>query len=345
LKHCRLRSIPAALSAIVFLSACSGNATSSSTANSSLALPAAIRPAENIPPDSLFLAQTDRVDVYRNSGSDWTKTNEITEHVGIPLSTDIDQDDYLFVANSDQNDVALFKLAEDGKYIGSLTRDLKGPRIIALDAQGDLAVIADNPENNGTAAVIVFPFGGSNGSYVIKDEIANPKSLAYDSEGNLYVGNVSRDITVYAPGATTPMRKITDGISSPSSMVFDRNGRLYVGNYSGYNVTAYDPPDYNLVLTIPANLKTVRDIAIDRPMRHLYIAAQGSLRSEVLDYAIRTGKVTKITDGIALPSQVIICAKTYVCVKNASNTVTIYKNDALVHKITTSQALWSLTSR
>ncbi|MGA8533154.1 MAG: hypothetical protein WB615_03480 [Candidatus Tumulicola sp.] len=186
--------------------------------------------------------------------------------------------------------MAAFNLAENGKYIGRLTRNLKEPRKIALDAQGDVAVINSGVGNDGRSIVSVFPFGGSNGWYEIKDGIANSKSLAYDKEGNLYVGNIGNVITVYAPGATTPMRKITDGVNGPYSMVFDRNGRLYVGNYSGYNVTAYEPPDYNLVLTIPTELRNVRDIAINAAARRLYIAADSTLRSEVLDYDIKPAR-------------------------------------------------------
>jgi sugar lactone lactonase YvrE len=345
LKRCRLHLILAAFSTAFFLGACSGTATSSSSGGSNLALPTAIRPAGKIPADSLFVGSMGLVEVYQNSGSNWPKTNEITEHIGEPVSMGIDQDGFLFVANHDRDDVAAFNLAENGQYIGRLKR-VKTPQKIALDAQGDVAVINSGFEINGPTIVTVFPFGGSNGSYEIKEGLRDPVALAYDKDGNLFVANGGNDvITVYAPGAMTPMLKISDGVTGPVAMVSDRNGRLYVANYSGYNVTAYDPPEYNLVLTIPTNLKNVVDVAIGPGAPHLYIAADSTLRSEVIDYDVRTGKSVKITDGISHPKYVIICSKTYVCVANQSTKVTIYNNDALVHTIDTGRGLYSITSR
>jgi len=69
----------------------------------------------------------------------------------------------------------------------------------------------------------------------ITDGICEPLDFAFDSFGNLYVGNEadtnSSNITVYAAGTGVLMETITKGIDRPAGLSIDTSNNLYVSNY------------------------------------------------------------------------------------------------------------------
>ena len=60
----------------------------------------------------------------------------------------------------------------------------------------------------------------------------NPRALAFDSNGNLYVANyvASGTVSKFAPGSTTPTATLT-GLNEPIALAFDSHGNLYAANY------------------------------------------------------------------------------------------------------------------
>ena len=55
-----------------------------------------------------------------------------------------------------------------------------------------------------TANIAIYPPGSGTASRTITDGIYDPESLAFDSSGNLYVGNglYADSVTVYSPSGT-----------------------------------------------------------------------------------------------------------------------------------------------
>src|SRR5262249_27778355 len=68
----------------------------------------------------------------------------------------------------------------------------------------------------------------------------NPRALAFDSNGNLYVANDRANrVTVYARDSDSVLRTIVAGLNGPNSLAFDGSGNLYVSNNNNKSVTVY----------------------------------------------------------------------------------------------------------
>ncbi len=293
--------------------------------------------------DSLFVGGTGRISVFSDAAGGWAPTTEITDHVTHePRAMGIDRDGDLFVADySDNSQISLYRLPQDGKYVGALTKGVVRPTALALDAQNNLAVVTYNERNR--RAVRIFPSAASDRSYELQD-VSGPAHLAYDSEGDLFVTNADGSrIGIYHPDEDQPAQTFNDGVSGPAALAFDRTGMLYVANFGGFNVTGYKGPEHKLVLTIPTG--GLHPLSLATRGKHLYIAAISHLKSEVLDYNLNSGRSTRIVDGINDPFQVMMCSKTYVCVANRNHKITIYEADTLVHTIDIQGPIWSMTTR
>jgi hypothetical protein len=317
------------------------------TIGSNSVLPGSVHRLAKIPADSLFVAGTDRISVFTNAAGGWAPTNEITSHVsGEPRSMAIDSEGYLFVANfADQSDVSIYRLFEDGNYVGGHTKGITFPTNLAVDAQDNLAVVTYAAPHPRIKGVRVYPFGVSDRSYELKD-VSGPSYVLYDAVGSLYVANANNStVGIYNPYADQPTQTISLGVSAPAALALDHRGVLYVANFNAFNVTAYRGPDYKLVLTIPTG--ALRPLSVASMGSHIYIAAvsQTHFKSVVLDYNTGTGQSTRIVDGISNPIQVMICSKTYLCVANSGGKVSIYQADKLVHTIDIKRDAWSMTTR
>lgn len=338
----------AATTVAAALAACS-NPTQGAHVTGASVLPYSSRQLAKIPVDSLFIGGSSRISVFSNAAGGWAPTKEITDHVTRePRAMGVDPDGDLIVANSadEQSQISLYRLSLDGKYVGGLTKGINRPTALALDEKGNLAVVTHN--ERALRTVRVFPSAASDRSYELED-VGAPWCLLYDASGDLFVANQQNSrVGIYKPHESRPVRTFRDGLLAPVALAFDHAGvihagALYVANVVGFDVTAYKVPDYKLVLTISTG--GLRPVSLATMGNHLYIAAVSQLKSVVLDYNLNTRQSTRIVDGINNPSQVMICSKTYLCVANGDQKVTIYQGDKLVHTIDIARKIWSMTTR
>jgi DNA-binding beta-propeller fold protein YncE len=75
----------------------------------------------------------------------------------------------------------------------------------------------------------------------ITDGIRYPAGLFVDSAGYLYVANSQGNVTIYAPGATSPSLTLAQGLTFPQSAAVDANGNVFVSNRNPPEVVVYPP--------------------------------------------------------------------------------------------------------
>jgi DNA-binding beta-propeller fold protein YncE len=78
-------------------------------------------------------------------------------------------------------------------------------------------------------------------SFAATSPLNNPRGLAVDAKGNLYVANIdANNILVYSPGyALQKKATITQNLNLPTSVAFDPFGNLWVANGGASNGSAY----------------------------------------------------------------------------------------------------------
>jgi hypothetical protein len=90
--------------------------------------------------------------------------------------------------------------------------------------------------------VLIYPERGRNKAPVgeITDGVGSAYGLWIDAYGSLYVANqYGNNVTVYAPGKTTPKETFSDKLHRPLYPLVDRVGNLWVGNADNGTVVEY----------------------------------------------------------------------------------------------------------
>ena len=111
--------------------------------------------------------------------------------------------------------------------------------------------------------------------------LSNPKALAFDSAGNLYVANlVGNTVSKFAPGATTASATLT-GLDGPSALAVDGEGNLYVANSGNFTVSIFARGATSPTATL-TGLNRPKGLAFDGA-GNLYVANYGD--STVSEFA------------------------------------------------------------
>jgi sugar lactone lactonase YvrE len=226
-----------------------------------------IRTFESAAPQSLAVDENgylyvancgDGIDVYAPGGERYA--GEIRRGVDGACTLGFGPDQRLYVVNS--GSIGIYRqTGSPGKlrFVKNLRQELKAPRSLTFDANGDLYV-GSCPSCNHNGAkdfVTIYETKHLKPLTKILAGIESPDLMAVDSTRTLYVANHKPYkyawISAYAKGATRPKFKVTRGINGPESIVVDAGDYLYVANTYGNCVTVYDPRG-RLVRTVTKGL-------------------------------------------------------------------------------------------
>ncbi len=180
-----------------------------------------------------------------------------------PRHAALDSGGNLYIADTDNGRVLYYPAGSTTStraYTG-----LSSPGGVALDSGGNL-YIADTNNNRvlyypagSTTATAVYGQGGSFSSTtcnlggVTANSLCNPRQLALDGGGNLYIADQNNYRVLYYPAGSTTATRVygkasltsPDGLSggaglwNPYAVAVDRGGNLYVGDSSNNRILYY----------------------------------------------------------------------------------------------------------
>lgn len=188
-------------------------------------------------------------------------SRKITANVRFPRTVAIDRSDQLYVANS------YFSVGVYAQGSSALLRKLKSffPISIAFDPADNVDVgTSSGPYGGNKSQVLVFAHDSSKMLRTVSAGVSDPRSLAFDASGTLYVADTNLNaIGVYPHGATTRLRKITSGVRGPTALGVDASGNLYVANNTASTVTVYAPGKSKPLRTIKSGISSPTTLIID----------------------------------------------------------------------------------
>jgi sugar lactone lactonase YvrE len=273
-------------------------------------------------------------------GYEWTAS---TSRLSLPTGLRFDSTGNMYIADTENHRIR--KVWPDGNMttlIGSgtagnngsqypLTTHLRSPQGIVLDSTGNM-YIADQGNNlvrkwtvsGGIMSIVAgtgFRTATGEGGYewnASGARLHNPKSMVFDSVGNMYVADANNhrvrkiwidgNITTYAGNgvATTPPSTAGDGgqatsasLNTPVGLAFDENGNLFIGEYYGNRIRKVNVST-GIITTFAGDGTTASASAINNPAgiaydpvgQILYVAEYGGNRIRRVTSA---GAVTTFT--------------------------------------------------
>jgi hypothetical protein len=129
-----------------------------------------------------------------------------------------------------------------------ISTGISAPSALAVDSAGDVVVAngtaSSSSGSSSSGSVVVYTAGATSPAATITTGIANPRALAVDGAGDLFVANQSGSssssssgssgsVTVYNTGSSSPARTISDGVNNPNALALTAGGMLFVSNSSG----------------------------------------------------------------------------------------------------------------
>jgi hypothetical protein len=180
-------------------------------------------------------------------------------------------------------------------------------------SQANLLYASDAHQN----VVDVFSVPGYSMVGQITDGINQPEGLATDSNGNLYVANLTGDtITVYRPGTTSPSLTLTES-DGPLDVAVGSNGYVYAGDEGG-GIDVYPPgatsPSTRLTNSV---FSRVAGVGVDTS-NNVYAAGDiGATTGVVIEFVNGSGSGTNLgLSGLKEPTGVIIDKNNNLVVSN-----------------------------
>jgi hypothetical protein len=210
-------------------------------------------------------------------------------------------------------------VASQQSFVGAKFRKLHARAHPAASFMNPLATstwsniyVANNTGSTDSIVVLKFdPTGSAAPSPIrtITAGISNPRVLAFDTSGNLYVANGGNNtVTEYESGANATCGKIT-GVMNPQTMTV-QNGELWVGTSGDASLTEYNPPCTGLADAGSAVAQFTR-VYIVNPQAvafqgNGYVTVADSASVTVSAYNMSTGARGRvITNGIDNPQALL----------------------------------------
>lgn len=169
---------------------------------------------------------------------------------------------------------------------------------VAVDTEGNIyAVNAGSGTTTGT--LVEFPANGA-APVTIGTGLQNPRGVAVDYAGNVYVSQVANNtIEKFAAGSTTGTTYVASGISTPVGMGFDSSNNLYIADYGNNRIVEVSTGGTTTIIT-NSLFNGSKGLAVDAA-GDLYVANSGTNTVIKIAAGAHTATTTLAFTGLSKP--------------------------------------------
>lgn len=153
-----------------------------------------------------------------------------------PTGVALDHQGRLVACN--YGDGSLCVYSPNGTLISRVATGLLGPIALALDSRDNIFVSA--PNLGGNSGVFRFAPDGQQRTLFATGLDLDPRGLAFDRTGNLYVANQQGNtVQCYSADGISLGTFASVGLKDPFALAFDASGDLYISNQAGGAIRRY----------------------------------------------------------------------------------------------------------
>ena len=149
--------------------------------------------------------------------------------------------------------LTLTATATSGASSGSVTASLPIPLTVAHSA-----VLVSN-----VSTVVVYLDGNTTPSNTLTTTLSNPRGVATDASGTLFVANHGNSTISVCPAPYTSCTAPITDVSSPEGVAFDVSGNLWVANSGASTLKKYAPGATTSSFIAPSADTLMRGVAVD----------------------------------------------------------------------------------
>lgn len=222
----------------------------------------------------LYVANHGNNTIHRYSSTGADLGSFAVTGLNMPTGLAFNRAGQLVVCN--YGDGSLNTYSPTGDLLSRITTGLLGPIALALDRHDNIFV--STPNIGANSGVFRFASDGGQKTLFATGIDFDPRGLAFDREGNLYVANQhGNTVRRYDAAGCFLDTFASTGLKDPFALAFDDCGDLYISNQSGGTIRRYSAcgEDLGTFATVPtalANPVGLAFIPVPEPATTLLLA-------------------------------------------------------------------------
>lgn len=205
------------------------------------------------PTGNLYVANHSNNSIHRYSRTGADLGVFATAGLNMPTGLAFNRLGQLVVCNYGDGSLSFF--SPTGTWLARVNTGLLHPLALALDACDNIFV--STPNIGANSGVFRFAPSGTLRTLFAAGIDLDPRGLAFDREGNLYVANQhGSSVRRYSAEGTFLDTFAATGLRDPFALAFDACGDLYVSNQAGATIRRYSAcgEDLGIFATLPSPL-------------------------------------------------------------------------------------------